>query len=714
MSKSLKKLRKMFLLFMMFTIIILPIPVKGVENLKIGNTPGNISNNGIVAKSNNKLYFRNFSDEGKLYSSDLDGSNSKKLSDDRVFFINVVEDWVYYTNTSDKDKLYKIKIDGTSRTKLFDKRVYYINVLEDWIYFCFRESPLKYEVSYSKFFNSEAVGKIKIDGTGFRELFRGDVKFLNVYGDYMYFSGGIYDKDSEHEYSQIFPQKGFIKCDLQGKNPVVIDHITYINTDVSGDWIYGVKNNFSGSDLYKIKTDGTDKQLIVKGIYALNVDEEWIYYTKDMKLYKRNKADNEEILVGYYNPHKFCIIDDNIYVTDESKTLYRQNIHNGTIEKIIGDQIDSVKKYKDYLYYKNFGNILYRCREDGKDKIKLQDEPLKYFNIDDEWIYYSDLEGKLYKIKIDGSQKTLLMDKKSYFIKITDQWLYYKDQYGRIWKMKKDGSENTILTKSKAYTWDIMKENLIFNDYDNNDVLCITKNHINDKIQLTEKTAYLKNIKNQYIYYNYSGEYNVLYRVKNDGTDKKKVFEGKEGSKIISFTPFKDSVYFFADGGEGYNLYRIKDSSNTAELVQELKEEGLFPQSPIRRISLRVIEDELYLIKSNVIYKLNIDEYGKVILIKVIDTEEEILMVDDEYFNGEIINEWIACYKEEYLEENLYMFMNIKTGEKFIADEYFYSNIGLDGDWMYYFSSRDSYKLYRIKKDGTGRATFGESHQGIR
>jgi hypothetical protein len=44
-------------------------------------------------------------------------------------------DWIYYNNASDDGKLYKIKTDGSGRQKLNDDVSSYINVIGDWIYY---------------------------------------------------------------------------------------------------------------------------------------------------------------------------------------------------------------------------------------------------------------------------------------------------------------------------------------------------------------------------------------------------------------------------------------------------------------------------------------------------------------------------------------------------------------------------------------------------
>jgi len=64
----------------------------------------------------NVVFYQNFSDGGKLYSINADGTNRKKLNDDLSFTICVAGDWIYYRSQQDNDVcLCRIKTDGNDR-----------------------------------------------------------------------------------------------------------------------------------------------------------------------------------------------------------------------------------------------------------------------------------------------------------------------------------------------------------------------------------------------------------------------------------------------------------------------------------------------------------------------------------------------------------------------------------------------------------------------
>lgn len=95
----------------------------------IGNTSGNIYNEGLMAESNGKVFFSNPYDDGKLYSMNVDQTGVTKLSDQRASYINTSDKYVFFagrnTDTTSgfgsilkKPNLCKIKVNGGSEKVL--------------------------------------------------------------------------------------------------------------------------------------------------------------------------------------------------------------------------------------------------------------------------------------------------------------------------------------------------------------------------------------------------------------------------------------------------------------------------------------------------------------------------------------------------------------------------------------------------------------------
>lgn len=68
---------------------------------------------------NDKIACTNYSDKQSLYIMNIDGSNARKITDDKVKDITMSDEWIYYINGSDKRSIYKIKYDGSNRTKIY-------------------------------------------------------------------------------------------------------------------------------------------------------------------------------------------------------------------------------------------------------------------------------------------------------------------------------------------------------------------------------------------------------------------------------------------------------------------------------------------------------------------------------------------------------------------------------------------------------------------
>ncbi len=73
------------------------------ESGVLGNTAGNLYNGGMYCEYGDLIYYHNFNDEGALYQMNAaDCSNSKKLYDDYVCYINADKNYIYYSRYNNK------------------------------------------------------------------------------------------------------------------------------------------------------------------------------------------------------------------------------------------------------------------------------------------------------------------------------------------------------------------------------------------------------------------------------------------------------------------------------------------------------------------------------------------------------------------------------------------------------------------------------------
>lgn len=78
------------------------------------------------------IYFRNLTDNKKLYKSNLDGTSITKLNDATALFLNAYRGKLYFCD-ADTYQLYTCDIDGRNLRLLSDHRIYYPNMANDVI-----------------------------------------------------------------------------------------------------------------------------------------------------------------------------------------------------------------------------------------------------------------------------------------------------------------------------------------------------------------------------------------------------------------------------------------------------------------------------------------------------------------------------------------------------------------------------------------------------
>jgi serine/threonine protein kinase len=256
--------------------------------------------------------------------------------------------WDYYSITN---KLCKVKIDGSFEQVLANISAWYINVLGDWVYF-------------SNSGDDDSIYRISIDGAYVEKLNSDKAWDITVKDDWIFYSN---ESDGYGIYK--------IKTDGSCRTKISSDKSYCLN--VTKDWIYYVNKNDKGS-IYKIKLDGTERvKLIDNDCNYINAEDGCIYYA--------NNSDGGRI--------------------------YKMTL-DGNVVRINEDTSSNINVYGEFIYYsnKNDGGKLYRINKDGSNKTLLCTNSCDFINITENWIYYVNKEdgGNLYKIKFDGSNKVKL------------------------------------------------------------------------------------------------------------------------------------------------------------------------------------------------------------------------------------------------------------------------------------------------------------------
>ena len=277
------------------------------QNYQNGNTGGNLYNGGYFCEYDGVIYFSNPNDHLALYCISRTGGELKKLSDDRVAYINVDDNYIYYTrNNSDVDSSFSFlniqacslcRIDrstGENKKYLDGDPCLYSCQVGDYIYY----------IHYDKK-DASTLYRVKIDGSNREQILKEPALAVSSDEQYLYYAGTksehdlhrinttnstntticsgtfynpviqdgyVYYMDSENGYSLTK-----MKIDTQEKTVISSDRVDCFN--INGSYLYYQRNSSSPA-LCRIKTDGTEFEEIYAGNYAnINVTSSYVYFS---------------------------------------------------------------------------------------------------------------------------------------------------------------------------------------------------------------------------------------------------------------------------------------------------------------------------------------------------------------------------------------------------------------------------------------------------
>lgn len=240
----------------------------------IGNHPGNLINEGIVALQGDKLYYSNGGYE-PIKRADLNGKVEMEYDYYGGRNINIADNWIYYIAVSEinGNEIIRMKTDGTDRTKLIEGDCNFLCVQDEHIYYTESDTGNLY--------------RAKTDGSGITLLSEDNCSFVNIDGKSIYYCSASAD-------NKVY------KISDNKKTEIINDSALFLN--MSGDWIYYI-NKSDDNKIYKANTDGKNKKMIVDNeVSNLNVYGDRMYYTvdeADIYISKTDGTDKERIAVDF-------------------------------------------------------------------------------------------------------------------------------------------------------------------------------------------------------------------------------------------------------------------------------------------------------------------------------------------------------------------------------------------------------------------------------
>lgn len=285
----------------------------------IGNTSGNLQNNGLFCENDGKVYFSNPYDENTLYSMNPDETEIKKLNSMAVKYINAAGKYLYFYQYDSSEGsglgyvikttgLYRmnkngnnnvlLKRDAVDNVTLIDNKVFYQNLSK-------QDVSLDY-ISIDKETSSTILDYRVTVGS----VYGGSVYYAN-YNDNLY----LYALDT-----------------VTGMNQMIWNHPVWNPVYHSDGYIYfmDLETDYQLHRYHPVS--GTHEVLTTERVDMFNIAGDMIYYQRSsespalMRMYTYGGG-HEVVSSGTY--HNINVTSNNVYFTsfDSPIPLYRQSVY---------------------------------------------------------------------------------------------------------------------------------------------------------------------------------------------------------------------------------------------------------------------------------------------------------------------------------------------------------------------------------------------------
>lgn len=473
---------------------------------------------------------------------------------------------------------------------------------------------------------------------------------------------------------------------------------------IENQTIYYIGYNYEDNNggIFKTNLDGTNKQQIVSGAASfLNILKNKLYYCDGL---------------GGGN---LCTIDKdglNKKILIQGKIAY-PNLVNG------------------WIYYINLldNSSIYKAEIDGTDNVKINTKSVKCLNVDNNKVYFSD-EYYGYFMNRDGSFENKLYNRPADNILISEDNIYWLRRYRDVYKQDKDSMlSNLVYEGSEDSGIGLQNDRLIISiqnerknsiqRYDistgENDAVDIQDAFNIEEVQypyvyyqqnggdkllrynidtksseiiVPEMFARVCNIIDGWIYYD---EYDGLYRVKVDGTNRMKLLD----SNIDEFKIDSSGIYYLLlmseltiNGNQtidGY--YKVNlDGTNRQTLINDLVSDSPF--------SSKVYKDYIYYHQGDCLYRVKNDGTNKKKIIN--QSIEEFKIIDDHIYyksQGDLYS--AVCdggEQEKIIEDSGLSFIKYKDNIFYLKYDKQYSVL-----YKYNLASKQSEQVQRMQFPNT-------------
>lgn len=276
------------------------------DDYTVGNTPGNLNNNGYFCEHDGRVYFANAYDNYSLYSMNPDETDIKKLHSGSSSHICAGGNYLYYAMVnagggSDLGSvrgsygIYRSKLNGKNTTGMDRCLIVTMQLCGNYLY---------YEKADSK--TGTTLEKVKIDKKDKQTIESDDIINPNCYvNGTIYYNGTdqdhyLYALNTSNDTSSVVwrgniwnpvYQDGYVYfMDVENNYRLcrysVYDDVVEVLTNdridmfnIYGSYIYYQVSSKTNPALKRMLTDGSSQEIVSEGVYQnINITSQYVYF----------------------------------------------------------------------------------------------------------------------------------------------------------------------------------------------------------------------------------------------------------------------------------------------------------------------------------------------------------------------------------------------------------------------------------------------------
>ncbi|WP_334103178.1 DUF5050 domain-containing protein [Mesotoga prima] len=302
-----------------------PIAKDYLEKAEGNDMSGDGMNLGDISQSGEQIFFV---EKNRLYTTNIDWTNRREVTDSPVSSIFLSGDWIYFTNDRDVSNLYRMRKDGSEQMKLSEDNVAHFYVLGDHIAYSTKKTLAEFNEVKKEALNTEDATVESDVGTLYMMKTDGSEKIALCKvslepGRVMISEEWIYFEDYQK----------LCKVRIDGSDYTVISEKGRLGF-VENGWVYFVSvldpetRAYDDLEICRMKKDGSEITVLssVKEVSSSCFDNGWFYYVlhSEKGLYRMRPDGSERERLNEINIWQFDGVAGNwMYITDYAGPRYR-------------------------------------------------------------------------------------------------------------------------------------------------------------------------------------------------------------------------------------------------------------------------------------------------------------------------------------------------------------------------------------------------------